>query len=87
MWRGMAIIEDCGVVANCNAVPGISNGFKRVTQLRFVLCAAGFNNTIPMGKQYVEMYSPVAQLLEIYSVIVVLKKTLPELIIVWYLMC
>jgi hypothetical protein len=40
-----------------------------------------------MGKQYAEMYSPVAELLEIYSVIVVLKKTLPELIIVWYLMC
>jgi hypothetical protein len=40
MWRGVAVIEDCGVVADCNAVPGINNGFKRVTQLRFVLCAA-----------------------------------------------
>ena len=40
MWRGVAVIEDCGVVTDCNAVPGISNGFKRVTQLRFVLCAA-----------------------------------------------
>jgi hypothetical protein len=37
MWRGVALIEDCGVVADCNAAPGISNSFLRVTQLRIMI--------------------------------------------------
>ena len=37
MWRGVALIEDCGVVADCNAAPRISNNFLRVTQLRILI--------------------------------------------------